>query len=192
MNTICVNPGWPKQVIPVYKDGLFSFPEGFPPVEKVVETARRLGLGVNHPLGVMLYQHLVRTTVAALKMGALNPGRNGQHPGLQPQLRHLLRQIESINGNRALQRHLLPSARSLCPAHHGLWIQAVRRVDRRHETLGSNILRKRMARILVLPDRRTASNPRIDAPGGHDGDSGGGGGGGCDDHLQRTHRFRTR
>lgn len=73
MNTICVNPGWPKQVIPVYKDGLFSFPEGFPPVEKVVETARRLGLGVNHPLGVMLYQHLVRTTVAALKMGGVEP-----------------------------------------------------------------------------------------------------------------------
>lgn len=71
MTTICVNPGWIKQVVPVYKDGQFTFPEGFPPVVKVVETARKLGMGVNHPIGVMLYQHLVRTTGAALKMGGV-------------------------------------------------------------------------------------------------------------------------
>lgn len=66
MNTICVSPGWIKQVVPVYKDGAFTFPDGFPQVQQVIEAARRHGLGVKHRIGVMTYQHFVRSTGFAI------------------------------------------------------------------------------------------------------------------------------
>lgn len=68
MNTICVNPGWPKQTIPMLEGTGFRFENGFAPTLEVVAAARRHGLGVAHPVGVMLYQYMIRSAPAGLKM----------------------------------------------------------------------------------------------------------------------------
>lgn len=71
MNTICVNPGWPKQTIPMLEGTSFRFDNGFAPTLEVVAAARRHGLGVSHPVGVMLYQYMVRSAPAGLKMSGV-------------------------------------------------------------------------------------------------------------------------
>ena len=71
MNTICVNPGWPKQSVPRLAGTSFVFDDGFAPTITAVETARQAGLGLSHPVGIMLYQYMVRSTVAGLKMSGV-------------------------------------------------------------------------------------------------------------------------
>ncbi|MBP1611990.1 MAG: hypothetical protein H6Q01_653, partial [Acidobacteria bacterium] len=71
MNTICVNPGWPKQTVPRLEGTGFAFEDGFAPTLTAVETARQAGLGLAHPVGIMLYQYMVRSTVAGLKMSGV-------------------------------------------------------------------------------------------------------------------------
>jgi hypothetical protein len=71
MNTICVNPGWPKQSIPRLSGTSFVFEDGFAPTLAAVELARQAGLGLSHPVGIMFYQYMVRSTVAGLKMSGV-------------------------------------------------------------------------------------------------------------------------
>ena len=71
MNTICVNPGWPKLSIPRLAGTSFAFDDGFAPTITAVEAARQAGLGLTHPVGIMLYQYMVRSTVAGLKMSGV-------------------------------------------------------------------------------------------------------------------------
>ncbi len=71
MNTICVNPGWPKLSIPKLVGTGFVFEDGFAPTVAAVELARKSGLGLTHPVGIMLYQYMVRSTVAGLKMSGV-------------------------------------------------------------------------------------------------------------------------
>lgn len=66
MNTLCVNQGHAK-VLAHYAGGRWSFPGLVENVAKVVEAAQKEGLGRYHAIGVMLYQHLVRSEIAALR-----------------------------------------------------------------------------------------------------------------------------
>jgi hypothetical protein len=75
MNTINVNHGWPKQVVPEYEHGRFSFPDGFPPVVRAIELARGHGLGIDRPIGIGMYSHLTQSVPAALaRAGVKGPG----------------------------------------------------------------------------------------------------------------------
>ena len=80
MNTICVNHGWPKQTLPKYRDGDFDFRGRMDRVTEVIEAARRHGLGVDRPIGLMMYKHLVGTTLAALGQGG---ALTGEHADLR-------------------------------------------------------------------------------------------------------------
>ncbi|MCU0254668.1 MAG: hypothetical protein MUE47_09040 [Acidobacteria bacterium] len=71
MNTICVNPGWPKQTVPKLVGTEFVFEDGFAQTFAAIELARQAGLGLSHPIGIMLYQHMVRSTVAGLKLSGV-------------------------------------------------------------------------------------------------------------------------
>lgn len=71
MNTINVNHGWAKQVVPVYEGGTFSFPKGFAPVERAIERAHEHGLGIDHPIGIGFYSHLTQSVPFALQRAGL-------------------------------------------------------------------------------------------------------------------------
>jgi hypothetical protein len=79
MNTIHVNHGWAKRVIPEYAGAGFSYPEGFPTVARVVERARENGLGLDRPIGVGMYSHLTQSVPVALAEAGLNPP-SGENP----------------------------------------------------------------------------------------------------------------
>ncbi|MBP7145921.1 MAG: hypothetical protein KBD01_00140 [Acidobacteria bacterium] len=136
MNTICVNPGWIKQVVPVYAGGAFTFPDGFRPVADVIAAAQRHGLGVEHPIGVMLYQHMVRSTSAGLKMAgvALPPGAEtlDYHRGYEvfSARERVLEEVERYRGR------YYPSADPFTPEtdagrqiYRG-WVEVMRALDR--------------------------------------------------------------
>jgi hypothetical protein len=78
MNTINVNHGWAKQVVPEYARGRFEFARGFPPVERAIELAREHGLGVDRPIGVGMYSHLTQAVPFALARADVTP------PGGEP------------------------------------------------------------------------------------------------------------
>lgn len=83
MNTICVNHGWAKNVVPEYEDGAFEYPDRFERLTEVIETARRYGLGVDHPIGVMLHSHLTLSIPVALEQAGVLAPDDAAQPGLE-------------------------------------------------------------------------------------------------------------
>lgn len=73
MTTLCVNHGWPNLVVPDCSDGTCRYPDGFEPVHEVIEAARHHGLGVDRPICVMFYQHLVQSVPVGLAQAGWRP-----------------------------------------------------------------------------------------------------------------------
>lgn len=70
MNTICLNPAHTK-VPGIYAEERFSFPGMSENVDAVIRLAQQQGLGRQHPIGLMMYQHLTRSAVAALEAAGI-------------------------------------------------------------------------------------------------------------------------